>query len=140
MAHPIPTITVRAWTDNDTSGHMPASSYVETFWLPILGPTATWLYRRLAALCVHHDEGVQLDVADLAAQLGVRPQVIEHTLPRLVRFNLVRPRGIARFDVRTRARRLGPGLVVMLPESLQALHEQFERDQHEHATSLEAVK
>src|SRR4051794_13467885 len=44
---PIPVI---AWTDAAvTAGFAPTSLYVETYWLPILGPSATWALRRLAA-------------------------------------------------------------------------------------------
>jgi hypothetical protein len=36
------TLTIVPWPDPtiDTLGHDPRSVYVETFWLPILGPTS----------------------------------------------------------------------------------------------------
>ena len=44
-------ITVRPWIDPvvDDDGFDPRSRYVEVFWLGVLGPTATWLLRRLVA-------------------------------------------------------------------------------------------
>ena len=43
------TISIRPWPDPviDALGHDPRSSYVETYWLGILGPSTTWLLRRL---------------------------------------------------------------------------------------------
>jgi hypothetical protein len=42
---------VVGWPDPviDALGHDPRSWYVEQFWLSVLGPTSTWLMRRLAA-------------------------------------------------------------------------------------------
>ena len=44
------TLTIKPWPDPvvDTLGHDPRSRYVETFWLPTLGPTALLLLRHLA--------------------------------------------------------------------------------------------
>ena len=43
--------TIRPWIDPvvDEHGHDPRSTYVEQFWLGVIGPTATWIMRRLAA-------------------------------------------------------------------------------------------
>src|SRR3954447_18606141 len=45
------TITVVPWPDDviDALGHDPRSNYVETYWLGTLGPSTTWLLRRLVA-------------------------------------------------------------------------------------------
>ena len=44
-------VRITPWIDPvvDRRGHDPRSSYVEQFWLGTLGPTATWLVRRLVA-------------------------------------------------------------------------------------------
>ena len=44
------TVIVRPWIDPvvDPIGYDPHGRYVELFWLGVLGPTATWLLRRLA--------------------------------------------------------------------------------------------
>lgn len=61
------------WRDPvvDAHGHPTHGDYVEWFWLPVLGPTATWVARRLAAHVVHEPDGAVIDVADLASSLGV---------------------------------------------------------------------
>ena len=44
-------LAIYPWSDpvTDATGHPVRSDYVEQFWLGILGPTATWLVRRLVA-------------------------------------------------------------------------------------------
>ena len=66
-------IQVIRWNDPvvDTHGHPIDDPYVEMFWLPILGPTATWLARRLAAGVLHNPEGYTCDMSELARALGV---------------------------------------------------------------------
>ena len=48
---PLETLTVQPWVDEviDTVGHEVRSPYVEQFWLGLLGPSSTWLLRRLVA-------------------------------------------------------------------------------------------
>ena len=48
---PIATLTVQPWPDPviDAVGHEVRSPYVERFWLGLLGPSSTWLLRRLVA-------------------------------------------------------------------------------------------
>lgn len=55
----------------DELGFGPTSRYVETCWLGILGPTATWAYRRIGSLAEMHPEGAEVDLADLALSLGL---------------------------------------------------------------------
>ena len=54
MPDPLAEATVRVvpWPDPvvEEHGHDPRSAYVERYWLGLLGPTATWLVRRLASL------------------------------------------------------------------------------------------
>ena len=71
---PLPTVVrVTPWDDPlvDRRGHDPRSAYVEQFWLSVLGPTATWLLRRLVAGFDHHPDGYELDVAGTARALGL---------------------------------------------------------------------
>lgn len=66
-------LEVRPWTDPvvDRMGVAVHDPYVETFWLPVLGPTATWLLRRLAAGLHENPEGYSVDMEVLARGLGV---------------------------------------------------------------------
>ena len=89
------TITVKPWHDPvvDVLGHDPRSRYVETFWLPTLGPTAVLLMRHLADRFDRNPEGVELTVADTSHALGVGQRdgassPIVRTLRRLVQFDL----------------------------------------------------
>ncbi len=66
-------LTIRPWPDDviDSLGHDPRSHYVETYWLGILGPSTTWLLRRLVAGLDVNPEGFELDLADTARCLGL---------------------------------------------------------------------
>ena len=57
-------VRVVPWLDPvvDRRGHDPRSTYVERFWLGTLGPTATFLMRRLAAGFDDHPDGYDLDL------------------------------------------------------------------------------
>ena len=71
---PLPAhVRVAPWHDPvvDRRGHDPRSVYVEQFWLSVLGPTATWLLRRLVAGFDHAPDGYRLDVASTARCLGL---------------------------------------------------------------------
>ncbi|HEY4400579.1 MAG TPA: hypothetical protein VGO38_00985, partial [Acidimicrobiia bacterium] len=67
------TLTITPWPDPllDTLGHDPRSLYVETFWLPTLGPTAVLLLRHLATRFDESPSGVELPVADTSQALGL---------------------------------------------------------------------
>jgi hypothetical protein len=90
-----PTITIKPWNDAviDTLGHDPRSLYVETFWLPTLGPTALLLLRHLATRFDHHPGGVELPVAEASQALGLgdrdgNSSPIVRSLQRLEQFDL----------------------------------------------------
>jgi hypothetical protein len=71
---PLPNeILVRPWADElvEARGFGPRSMYVEMCWLPILGPTATWLYRRLGSWAEFNPEGLAVDLTDLSVSLGL---------------------------------------------------------------------
>jgi len=66
-------VRVTPWVDPvvDRRGHDPRSAYVELFWLGVLGPTATWLLRRLVAGFDTEPDGYELDVPATARALGL---------------------------------------------------------------------
>ena len=89
------TLTITPWPDPllDTLGHDPRSLYVETFWLPTLGPTAVLLLRHLATRFDESPTGVELAVADTSQALGLgqrdgNSSPIVRTLTRLSQFDL----------------------------------------------------
>jgi hypothetical protein len=67
-------------------------------WLPVLGPTATWLYRRLGSLVVVHSDGYDVNLLDLATSLGLgtglgRNSPLVRALDRLAHFEVIRGSG-----------------------------------------------
>ena len=63
--------------------------YVERVWSEHLGPTATLLARRLGRMLEERPGGVDVDLGDLAASLGVQPSVAVKAFDRLNRFEVV---------------------------------------------------
>jgi hypothetical protein len=66
-------IHIVPWKDAlvEEHGYAIDDPYIEMFWLPILGPTATWLIRRLAGGLQHDADGYIVDMVDLARGIGV---------------------------------------------------------------------
>lgn len=92
-----PTVEVRALPDPliEQLGYGPRSHYVEVCWLPVLGPTATWLYRRLGTWAEAQPDGGEVDLVDLSVSLGLGEglgynSLLAKSLRRLVRFDAAR--------------------------------------------------
>lgn len=83
------TLMVRS-VPGDGTGYDARSDYVELFWLPTLGPTPTWLLRRLRALTEGYAGEIDVDTAELAASIGIPgpAKKLRHALDRLAAFNL----------------------------------------------------
>ena len=66
-------ITVVPWRDAtvESVGFSARSDYVEWFWLPVLGPSATWLLRRIDYGFDDYPTGYLLDAKLTAQSLGV---------------------------------------------------------------------
>ncbi len=127
-------LRIRPWDDPvlDHHGHDPRSAYAETFWLPLLGPSATFLARRFAAELERDPGGIELAARDVARSLGLgepsgRRSQFDRTLARLAQFKLVHLEagdGVL-------ARRRFPGLsrtqVSKLPPRLQQAHDEHRK-------------
>src|SRR5438309_11328568 len=92
---PTSMLTVRPWPDPviDALGHDPRSHYVEQFWLGILGPSTTWLLRRIATGLESNPGGFELPLSDTARALGLghmggRNSPFVRALARLAKFDL----------------------------------------------------
>lgn len=77
----------------ESVGHETRSTYAETYWLPVIGPSALWALRRLSAWVEAEPGGVEVALADLAQELGLgggtgRNAPLVRTLARLVVFQL----------------------------------------------------
>ena len=96
MATPISSaLHVRAWPDAviDRIGHLPTSAYFEWLWLPRIGPSTAWAYRRLNEGLAAHPDGYDVDLEVMAAWLGLgggtgQNSPLVRSLRRLVRFYL----------------------------------------------------
>ena len=131
-----PTLTVlpvRPWPDPviDALGHDPRSTYVELFWLGILGPSTTWLLRRLAAGLDASPAGFDLDLADTAASLGLGSKGGRHSpfmraLGRCCQFDLALAGPDGTLLVRRKVPPLNRRQVLRLPPSLVAAHQAWQ--------------
>ena len=66
-------LTVIPWRDPivESRGFGVRSDYVEWFWLPVLGPSATWLVRRIDFGFDDYPNGYVLDAQVTARALGI---------------------------------------------------------------------
>lgn len=126
---PLETLTIRPWPDPviDALGHDPRSRYVEDYWLGILGPSTTWLLRRLVASFEASPDGFELPLADTARCLGLGDKGGRHspfmrTLARLVQFDLAQHQGDSVLAVRRKVPPLNRRQVQRLPVAVQAAH------------------
>lgn len=121
-------LVIRPWFDPviDTCGHDAHGRYIELFWVGVLGPSATWLYRRMAAGLAEYPDGYVLELAETAAALGLavtpgRHSPFTRALQRTVFFGLAH-----QTDDGLRVRRKVPPLsrrqTDRLPEHLRAAH------------------
>lgn len=128
-------ITLARWPDPvvESVGHPVRSEYVERFWLGVLGPTATWLLRRCSDEVILADSPVRVDLAVLAASLGLVHHAGRHNpfsrgFGRCVMFGLMRntsgPSG-SFLAVRTVVPPLTARHVARLPHELQVAHSDY---------------
>jgi hypothetical protein len=81
----------------EANGHRPGSPYIEHVYVSTLGPSATWLWQRLARVATASPSTV-IDMADLAAGLGLGTNLgpnsaMSRTVNRLVLFDGARRAG-----------------------------------------------
>jgi hypothetical protein len=131
-------LTVRPWFDDiiDSLGFDPRSPYVERFWLGVLGPSTTWLLRRVAAGFDHHPDGFEMPLGETARALGLGDRGGRHspflrTINRMIQFELaqvVSP-GSGELAVRRRLPPLSRRQTARLSPALQAAHERWQAEQ-----------
>lgn len=115
---------------DDLGGHDSRSSYVETFWLPLLGPSTTLLLRRLADGLDDSPDGFEVDCLALSREIGLgrrmgRGAPFVRTVERCVRFSMARLDGDLLY-VRRRLPPLGPRRAQQLSPRLQQLHDSWD--------------
>jgi len=129
-------LTIRPWEDDviDRLGFDPRSPYVERFWLGVIGPSTTWLMRRMAAAFDSSPEGFEIDLGETARALGLGDRGGRHspflrTVNRMIQFELAQVAGPVELLVRRRLPPLGRRQTVRLSEALQEAHERWMADQ-----------
>lgn len=115
--------------DQHLAGHDPRSAYVETFWLPIIGPSTTFLLRHLADELDGAPQGFEIDAAQLSTDIGLgtrlhRRSPFVRTLDRAAKFGLAQFDGVV-LAVRPRIGALHPRQVQRLTPKLQRLHDSW---------------
>lgn len=113
-------------------GHGPDSPYIENCWLPITGPSATWMWKRLARLATDAPTSpVMVDTTDLILSVGLgeslaRNSIGARTVTRMTAFGLAeragRDGGV--LAVRRALPRLTERQAQRLPLSARLYHEQ----------------
>ncbi len=122
-------IRVVPWPDPvaDASGFAANSAMVEWCWLPVVGPSGTWAYRRLVSALAANKGAYDQDLAELAHWLGLGAGVspnapVSRTLLRLVRFGLAGVTGTRTLAVRRTAPPLRSSQLDRLNPRLQRVH------------------
>jgi hypothetical protein len=123
-------LTVVAWFDPFLAqhGYDPRSAYVERFWLGVLGPSATWLVRRLARGLDSLPDGFRINLADTARALGLgegtgRNSMVVRTVERTCQFGAAQLHARDRLAVRTHLAPLNARQLKRLPLAVQTAHD-----------------
>ena len=124
-------VRISPWLDPvvDRRGHDPRSTYVERFWLGTLGPTATWLLRRLASGLDEQPDGYELDLAPTAQSLGLsytkgNSSPFAKAFGRCIMFGLAQIRSDG-YAIRRRIPEVARRHLIRLPADLQTEHQRW---------------
>jgi hypothetical protein len=134
--HAPDTLHIRPWSDEliDSFGFDPRSAYVETYWLSVLGPSTTWLIRRLVAGLEQQPDGFPISLAETARALGLsdrggRSSPFVRAVTRTIKFDLAVPEGPEVLSVRRKVPPLSQRQVDHLPPALKTAHRRWQEEQ-----------
>ena len=112
--------------------HSLTSEYVETFWLPVIGPTSFCMLRMLDRMYqpiagITATPTTSFPLVEFAAAIGVggnlgRNSVLVRTLTRLEAFSILTRTSQTTYSAATYLPDLRPAQVAKLPAFLQAIH------------------
>jgi hypothetical protein len=129
-------LSIRPWPDEviDALGFDPREPYVETYWLGILGPSTTWLLRRLVSGLEEHPDGFELPLAETARQLGLGDRGGRHSpflraIARTVQFDLAQPAGDCALAVRRKIPPLNRRQLQRHSPAMQEAHARWQEQQ-----------
>lgn len=117
------------WQVGTGGGHDPRSAYVETFWLPVLGPSTVLLLRRLSHELDARPEGFEIETVTLSREIGLGHRLNKRspfvrTLDRCTKFHLALFEGPV-LHVRRRMPPLSPRQLQQLSPRLQQMHDNW---------------
>ncbi len=122
-------LRITAWPDEviDRLGHQPDSAYFEWLWLPRVGPSAAWAYRRLTSGLGAQPDGYTVSLEELAHWLGLgrgtgTHSVVVRTLRRLTVFHLAIQIDGSTLGLRRRVPPLTQAQLARLSPHLQRTH------------------
>jgi hypothetical protein len=131
-----PSLHIVEWVDPvaDPHGMHPCSRYVELYWLGVIGPSTTWLLRRLTYGLEVHGDGFDLHLPETARSLGLGDKMgknspFRRALARLITFELARPHGPGGLAVRQHIPPLPLRHLSRLPDPLQRSHRRWVAEQ-----------
>lgn len=129
------TLIVRPWPDDviDRVGFDPRSAYVERFWLGVLGPSTTWLVRRLAAAFDEAPDGFTLPLGDTARSIGLGDRGGRHSpflrsVNRMMQFEVATVVDAEEIAVRRHLPPLSRRHLVRLSDDQQADHARWQEE------------
>ena len=121
-------------SDDKRLTYDPRSLYVETFWLPILGPSSIFFLRFASRKLseANGEDRLLLDLKEVARCIGLAERTghnspIARTLARCVDFHMAQRIGVEEIRLRKRLPILSTRHLQHLPASLQERHKEFER-------------
>lgn len=125
---------VRRWNDPlvEQLGFPVRDPYLETVWLPVVGPSVCCTMRLLGAWVTASPTGVDVNLCELAEALGLGQRLdskhapIRRTLTRMIRFGLADWTGTA-LHIRTVVPPVAQRHLDRLSPRLQRLHDQLIR-------------
>ena len=127
-----------AWEEPtiDRVGFEPRSEYVETFWLPIIGPSTLLLLRNIAHRFDYEPDGLTLNIDQTAKALGIgsrtgRNSAFHRSINRMVNFGMARTIDDDTLAVRRLVAPLHSGQVRRLSPSRRRLHERVLSERHQ---------
>ncbi|NBX13077.1 MAG: hypothetical protein EBR06_04550 [Acidimicrobiia bacterium] len=128
-------VSVVPWRDAtvESLGFPVRSEYIEWFWLPVLGPSATWLLRRIDFGFDQFPEGYLLDARSTAQALGIAARddagtIFARALSRLQSFGIAHG-GSGSFAVRRVLPPVAQRHLSRMPATVRDAHPQWVRNQ-----------
>lgn len=103
------------------------TTYVERYWLALLGPSTLWLLRRIARGLEQCPQGFRLHIAETSAALGLgngqsKNASIHRTIERATQFGMIYRISTERIAAKTQLPRLNQRQLSRLPDALQRSH------------------